>query len=199
MPGGLEPRDYGAIGLGGAGLLASLGGGASGDLDDLLQRIGQHSEQVGAQGDDLLDLGTSGLQPALEFLTSITRGDAGAIGDATRPERTRVLDQYDTARKSVAQFTPRGGGQTSTIARSFTDEANTLSNIFATGRREGATALSTLGTRLAGMGINAKALEGQDLTNLVNAYLTQSAQEQQSSASFGESLGTLAGMLLFAA
>ncbi len=190
----------GALALGGGGALASFLGsrGSSDDLDAVLRQLGTQATQQTEQGQDLLDLGTSSLQPALRFLTAITRGDAGAIGSVTRPERTRVLDQYDAARQSVAQFTPRGGGQTSAISTSFTDEANTLSNIFATGRREGATALSQVGAGLTRTGAGTTASGTQSLGSLVQAFLNQDAQARQSSGGFGEALGSLAGLLLFA-
>lgn len=195
--GGLTTRDYVALGLGGVGALSTLGGGASGDLDDILRRLDARTERQSAQGEELLSLGTSGLQPALRFLTAITRGDPGAVGQATRPERSRVIDQYDTARRAVAQFAPRGGGQTSTISQSFTDEAGVLGDIFATGRREGATALSQLSTRLAGLGLSAEGLANQNLSMLVQAYLRQDEQARASAGGFGEALGGLAGLLLF--
>ncbi len=195
--GGLGLRDYIALGLGGAGALSTLGGGASGDLDDILRRLDERSERQSAQGENLLSLGTSGLRPALRFLTAITRGDPGAVGQATQPERRRVIDQYDTARRAVAQFAPRGGGQTSTIAQSFTDEAGVLGDIFAKGRREGATALGQLSTRLASLGISAESVAGQNLSTLVRAYLTQDEQARRSAGGFGEALGGLAGLLLF--
>ncbi len=196
---GLTGRDYAALGLGGLGALTSLGGGSNPELDAALARIGTQSERLSAEGRELAGLGATGLQPALRFLTAITRGDPGAVGQATRPERSRVIDQYDTARQAIAQFAPRGGGQTSAIARSFTEEAGALGDIFATGRREGATALSQLGVQLKGLGIQAEGLAGQNLSSLVSAYLAQDAEARQSSEGFGEALGSLAGLLLFAA
>ena len=100
---------------------------------------------------------------------------------------------------AIAQFTPRGGGQTSAIARSFTDEAGTLGDIFATGRREGATALGQLDTQLSALGIQAEGLAGQNLSSLVNAFLAQDEAARSSSEGFGEALGSLAGLLLFVA
>ena len=194
---GLSPRDWAVLGIGGGGALASLGGGSSGDLDDILHTINARSGKQFAQGEDLLGQGQAGLQPALRFLTAITRGDPGAVGQATQPERRRVIDQYDTARRAISQFAPRGGGAVSAISRSFADEAGTLSDIFATGRREGATELGELSTRLAGLGIQAEGLAGQNLSTLVQAYLAQDAQARASSGAFGQSLGALAGLLLF--
>ena len=195
---GLTGRDFAALGLGGAGALSTFfGGNSSSDLDDVLRRVDTRSAGLDAQGEELVGLGTSGLQPALRFLTAITRGDPGAVGQATRPERARVIDQYDTARRAVAQFTPRGGGQTSAIAQSFTDEAGTLADIFATGRREGATALGQLSTRLAALGIQAEGLAGQNLSTLVQAYLSQDASARASSGAFGQSIGSLVGLMLF--
>ncbi len=193
----LTGRDYAVLGLGGAGALSTLGGGSSDDLDATLQKIGTRSDRLSAQGQDLSELGTTGLQPALRFLTAITRGDPGAVGQATQPERRRVIDKYDTARRAVAQFAPRGGGQTSVIAQSFADEAGTLADITATGRREGATALAQLSARLAGLGISAEGIAGQNLGTLVQAYLARDQQAGQRSASFGKALGSLAGLLLF--
>ncbi len=194
---GLTGRDFAALGLGGIGALSTLGGGGSGDLDDAIRRLGTSADTSSARGDELFDRGVSGLDPALRFLTAITRGDPGAVGQATQPERARVIDQYDTARRAITSFAPRGGGQTSTVARSFTDEAGTLSNIFATGRREGATALSQLSTRLASLGISAEGLAGQNLSTLVQAYLAKDAQKRASSGAFGMSIGSLVGLMLF--
>lgn len=196
--GGLTGRDFAALGLGGAGALTSLGGNTSPELDALLEQLRTLSASQSAQGQELGSLGATGLQPALRFLTAITRGDPGAVGQATQPERARVIDQYDTARQAIAQFTPRGGGQTSTIARSFTDEAGALGDIFATGRREGATALSELSTQLASLGIQAEGLAGQNLSSLVNAFLAQDEAARASSEGFGMSIGSLIGMMLFA-
>ncbi len=192
-------------GLGGAaigGLMGLFGGGK--DEPEVLPedatkdalmghagRMGQQSGQLGTQGQEALG-------PALQYLKSILGNDPSAIMSAMRPESGRVMDQYDTARKSIAAFAPRGGGQQAAFADTYSDEAEGLNDIFSKARREGFSQAAAIGSNLTGLGLSAAQLEAADLNSVLSAVLTREGfdvtkrgQNMEALGGLGEALGMI--------
>lgn len=131
---------------------------------------------------------TSALNPVLQYLKAVAGGDPGAVMGATQPQRARVIDQYDTA-KRTAQFAPRGGGQASASENASTSEASTLSNVTASARTAGVQQLGQLGTSLASAGISADASGLSALNASIQDYEQQAQRTDQQNSQLGSSIG----------
>ena len=200
--------------LAGAGVGTALSGAFSGagakkktsdddDIQALIAKLQTSSGTTSAKGAELSGLGSEALRPVLQYFKSIIGGDPNALMEATRPERSRVIDQYDTARKNISEFGARGGGTNSVVAQSRFDEADTLANLTATARREAVGQAGNLGATLEGLGLSADQLASADLNTVIQAILSQkgldltkSGQNKQMAAGLAEGLGTLLGLFL---
>lgn len=200
-----------AIGGGSAvgGYLAGRGhGGGTADASKqpeapFLQQLGDQSKQAGQTADSLSGMSTEALAPALQYFSKLLGDNPTAILDATRQERGRVIDQYDTARRAMEQFGPRGGGSTSALAESRFSQAESLADITSTARRDAAAGAAQLGTQLAGLGLSAQQLESMDLGAVISAVLNREGlnvqkrgQNLQAAGGVGEALGSLLGLYL---
>lgn len=182
------------------------GGGSkstSPELQSALADVTSSRKRVQAEGADLSGAGTDLAGPIVEYFKKLTGGDPSAVMQATLPERAKVIDQYDTARQAIAQFTPRGGGQTAALAQSRFNQASDISNITATARREGMSQGSQLATYLTSLGLSAEQIASGDLNTIINAILSKQGLDLTSRgqnlgvlSSTGEALGTLLGLYL---
>ncbi len=137
--------------------------------------------------------------PAVKYLTDVLSSNPAAILDATRQERGRVIDQYDTARRAIANFGPRGGGSTSTLAESRFEQAESLADITSSARRDAVSAAGDLGTRLMALGLTADQLASADINTVIRAILSREGlgvQGQQLGLEKGEAIGALIGQVL---
>lgn len=144
-------------------------------------------------------MGQAVTTPAVNYLTDVLSSNPAAIMDATRQERGRVIDQYDTARRAIANFGPRGGGSTSTLAESRFTQAESLADITSTARRDAVSQAGVLGTRLAALGLNADQLASADINTVIRAILAREGvgvQGQQLGLEKGEASGQLIGEVL---
>lgn len=149
-----------------------------------------------SQGTGLFDNGQDSLAAVLDYYKKLTGNDPSAVLDATKPERGRVIDQYDTARRAIANFSPRGGASSEASAESYTQEANQLTDITSKARSDAFDKSATLGTSLEGLGLTAEGLASSDLGTVINAILASKGLSQQQSqanaqlyAGLGEALG----------
>ncbi len=148
---------------------------------------------------DLKRTGTAVATPAAKYLTDILSSNPAAVMDATRQERGRVIDQYDTARRAIANFGPRGGGSTSTLAESRFQQAESLADITSTARRDAVSQAGELGVRLTALGLNADQLASADINTVIRAILAREGvgvQGQKLGLEKGEATGQLIGQVL---
>lgn len=190
-----------------AGLLFGRGGKKKEDDQEeeqpFLDSIKGVSERLKGTGQQLTGMSSEALAPVLEQLRNVLSSDPGAVMDATRQERGRVIDQYDTARRAISQFGPRGGGTTSALAESRFAQAESLADVTSAARRDAIGSAAQLGTSLAGLGLSAAQLESADLNMIVNAILArQELQLQQRGQNLavagdvGETIGSIIGAIL---
>lgn len=147
------------------------------------------ADQLTKAGADLTGDGKQALLPVLQHLIALTGADPAALFQATQPERSRVMDQYDTARKAI-QFLPRGGGQASATMDAGAKEASDISTIIANARNGAFGQLGTLGSGLLTTGLNTSASGGYAQQAAGNAYGQLSKQEDDQLGGFGSMLGT---------
>lgn len=192
-------RDWLGLGVAGAGMLPMLFGGNNSDkaINDVIGNLKEHaanatdlSKTFGAESTDLF-------APVADYLKKVTSGDRQSVLQATMPERRRVIDQYATAKKAIAEFTPRGGGQAAAGAGLQAKEASDLATTTAEARQAGIGQAGNLAAAAAQLGISEQSLASGDLNSILSALNTQQQQHAQSAAGLGQALGTLAGFLLF--
>lgn len=194
--GGFSTREKWGFGLAGAGaLLPALFGGSDSGL-------GQTEKQL----QSLTDLSTSNAKSAdqngadlfaqiMPYLKAVSGGDRQAILGATMPERKRVIDQYATARKAIAEFSPRSGGTAASMNELQGNEASDLSMIGANARTQGVAQAGSLAQTLASLGLSER---GQAMSGLNSIAGIQQARQQSAQAGagqFGQALGLMSGFL----
>lgn len=170
---------------------------------DMMKLLQEHSAKMGGEAGNLSGQGEETLQPVMDYFEKLLSGDPNAMMEATRPERGRVIDQYDTARRAVSTFAPRGGGATSAVAGSFLQEAQQLGDVTSTARKEAIGQASQLGATLKGLGLSAEDLASRDLNSVISAVfanknldLTKRGQNMAMYGQLAEGMGSLLGMYL---
>lgn len=191
-------------GVGGDLLARKLGGGSSKapaaqPTDPYTSLLSQQAAGAQAQGEASSASGTDALAPVMKYLQSILGGDPSALMAATQPERGRVIDQYDTARKSAAEFGPRGGGTTGALAKSRFDQASSLADITSGARRDAVATEGELGLQLKQLGLSAEQLASSDLSTVINAALNKQyldVQKRGQNAGLLGDVGSAAGSII---
>jgi hypothetical protein len=201
----------GGIGAGIGGLMSLFGGGDDEDKpkkekfdpeQTAIQTIGKlnaQSAKHGAMADQYSGMSTEALAPVINYFKQIASGDPQALLQATMPERGRVIDQYDAARKSASTALPRSGGATSALLNSYVSEANQLSDITASARKEGMSGAANLGISTAGLGLTAEQLASADLDSIIRAVFGQQsidAQKRGQTMAMWGDIGEAAGSIL---
>lgn len=196
------------IGGGVGGLIGGLFGGDDDEKKpkfdpeqqaiETIGKLNQQSAKADAKSNQYDMMSTEALAPVLQYFKQIASGDPQALLQATMPERGRVIDQYDAARKSAATALPRSGGATSALLNSYVSEANQLSDITASARKEGMSAAGNLGISTAGLSLTADQLASADLDSIIRAVFGQQQLDVQKRGQtmgmwgdIGESAGTI--------
>lgn len=194
----LTGEQWAGLGIGGAGLTAGLfaGNQNSTALTGAIGDLKTSAKSASKSGTDLLATGSGGMDAVIKRLTALTSGNLADIMAETQPERTRVLDQYDTARSKTVRDTPRGGGLAATMGKLNAAEASDLTTLTNKARSDATKDLASASATLAGEGLSAMSLSSQDLSSVVSAYLGLNQQDKQSASAFGQGLGALLGIFL---
>jgi hypothetical protein len=173
------------------------------DDEEIMKLLKEHSAKMSGEAGNLSGQGTEALAPVMDYFKKLLSGDPNMMMEATRPERGRVIDQYDTARKAVTSFAPRGGGQTSAVAGSFVQEAQQLGDVTSSARKEAVGQAGQLGATLKGLGLSADDLATKDLNSIISAVmgnkqldLVKRGQNMAMVGELGQGLGSLLGTYL---
>jgi hypothetical protein len=164
----------------GAGLAASAFApnvtdptGAIKETQQMARGLSQTGQQLGAQG-------AGALAPTLAYWMNLLSGNPADLLAATQPERTRILDQYDTARATLTRETPRGGGLATAMGAMETKKASDLANLTSQVRPQAAQALGTLGGQLTGAGLQAQEQAAYAMAQVLGPLLSQETQDKES-------------------
>lgn len=179
-----------------ASFLPALFGGGDDDVDKALASLEKeqaHNRATAAARDSE---GSALMAPVKKYLGDVMSGDRNALLQATMPERRRVVDQYDTAKKAIAEFAPRGGGLAGSLAQVNAGQASDLAEIGANARTQGFEAAGNLAMQIRQLGVSAQQLSSMNLNSLIETVMKQSDQKHESLLGMGEALGTVIGMSL---
>lgn len=170
---------------------------SGGDADKQINELAGLNTALGGEAKQTSEMGTSVLGPAVDYLKSLAGGDRQQMLAATMPQRRRVMDQYDAAKKSIAEFAPRGGGQASAMINLEANKASDLSMLGAGAQRDAVTESAQLGTALKQTSLGAQGQQGANLNSQISAILQQAQTKGMSAAGLGEALGMLFGDYYF--
>lgn len=186
--------NWGKIAGAGAGLLGTLFAPKSEGISKNINAIEGGAAKLNAGGNSLTGEGQSALDPVLKYFKALASGDPSQALAATTPQRGRVIDQYDTARRSAANFTPRGGGQASTQQESRTKEASDLANVTSSATTDATKSLAALGGTLTQQGISEQEASVNALVSTLQPLLQQQQQQGADTASIFKSIGEIAAV-----
>ena len=182
----------------GAGVLGSLFAGGSGDngqFGQAITEVQKNARDLGATGKGITAQGLQALGPAQKYFADLLSGNPADVMSATAPERRRVIDQYDTARRSAGQFTPRGGGQASSQQEARSREAGDLATLGADARRGAAGAASQLGLSELNAGVSAEEQATSQLASVLEPLFQQQQSNQKNMLSTVTGIAELAATL----
>jgi hypothetical protein len=143
------------------------------ETQQMARGLGQTGQQLGAQG-------AGALAPTLAYWMNLLSGNPADLLAATQPERTRVLDQYDTARATLTRETPRGGGLATAMGALEARKASDLANLTAQVRPTAARELGILGGQLTGAGIQAQEQASYAMAQVLQPLLQQETIDRES-------------------
>src|SRR5262249_27426854 len=142
-----------------------------------LKSLQSSAEGFAKQGADTSAQGADMFRSVIPYVKALASGDQAALNVATMPERRRVIDQYDTARKSLTEFTPRGGGQATAMSNLAGKEAGDLSTLFANARQQGTAQALDIGKVLSSLGIDASKLSVETQQQIAQILQKQSEEK----------------------
>lgn len=170
------------------------GGGEDRELKDALKGLEQQTAANRAKATQLDQEGSALLAPVKRYLGDITSGDRQAIQEATMPERRRVIDQYDTAKRAIAEFAPRGGGQAGAFAELGARQASDLAVLGSEARTRGMDSAANLAMAIRQMGLPREQLASMNMGQLIQTLLARSDQSHDTMMGLGEALGNVIGL-----
>ncbi len=170
---------------------------AAGQQSMSADALAQLAQALGYQGKALTGQGQDALDPVLKYLMDLVGADPSALAQATQPERARVLDQYDTARKAL-EFAPRGGGTAGATLKAGAQAASDISTITASARSKAATDLGTLGKGLVDSGTAATEGASQAFNAATSQYAREAEAHDSKWAAVGSAVGTALPFILAA-
>lgn len=181
--------DWSSVAGAGAGLLAGAFAPSPTNPMPTIGSTQQAARDMTAQGKTLAD---TALSPALAYWSKLLSGNPTDLLGATTPERTRVIDQYDTARANLGTFTPRGGGTSAVTAESFNKEAGDIASLTASKRDEAAKNMAGVGTA----GLSAEEAGNNLLAQTIGPLLNQEGQDTENIMKTVAGFATLAAAFI---
>lgn len=155
-------------------------------LADVLAQLGIGNLSAGAQT----------LQQPLNYYSGILSGDRQQALETVAPEVNTILGQYDTAKKAVSEYAPRGGGTATTMANAPYALSGQITNLLNTVRPQAAQATTGIGQFLDTLGTTQTG-QSEGLINAnVLAQLAKTGQQSQYAGLLGGALGGILPSLL---
>lgn len=201
-------------GIGGGifgGLKHLFGGGskpstptASGNPEDpYTATLKQYAGQNAATGQELSGQSQDVLGPTIAYLHNILSSNPAAVQAAARPQVGRVIDQYDTARRTAEEFGPRGGGLTSTLAQSQLKQGEDIASTISQTQNAAEQQAGTLGVQTEGLALTADQLASTNIDDIIRTVLSREqlnvqrrGQNISTIGQIGQAAGSILGLIL---
>jgi hypothetical protein len=170
----------------GSSLLANRGGAGRGSLPEA-SLSPQETGLVESQAelvDDLTEtykrffgVANPSLEAVMKFWMPILSGDQTAVGNLLAPEIGMISKQFETARRDIGSFVPRGGGKSAALGRTNLDQAGAVANLIGTARPRAAAALTELGGAAGQLGLGAAGEAGRGISDTLFALINRRGQD----------------------
>ncbi len=183
-------KDLLEAGTGALGLI--LGGGLKDPYKGSVANLEQTAQESRDYSKNLAEAGSELVNPVTQYYKALISGDRTALMAATQPERRKVIDQYSTAKNSIANFAPRGGGQSSALINLEGNQAADLSGITAGVRANAAKEAGGLGLNIQGQGLESE----RTAVGAMGTELRAKEQQQKQKGDTGTAWGKIAGGVL---
>lgn len=166
--------------------------------DALIGQLTKSASTSDTRANDFFSQSQDILGPVNDYLKAVLGGDPSALMEATKPERRRVIDQYAAAKKAIAEFTPRGGGQATAMNNLAGNQAADLAGITANAKNQGIQAATGLGTNYAAIGAQQQGMAQNALGQALSGSASQDQARAQNWQSLAMGAGQILGMILAA-
>lgn len=161
-----------------------------------MTELGKIAERSYGTGARAVGRAEEAWEPALGFFKALLYGDQEAMNQAIGPARSRIISQYDAARKQVAEFAPRGGGRSELLAELPFREAGEIGRLTQEARAGAAKDLTGLGALYGQLGTEELRLAEGATADSLRAALLKRQQEIAKKTDLGKGLGSLLAMLI---
>lgn len=158
------------------------------DLTNVEARAGEYGLK---QAPELLNAGRGNMDAVARFLAPLVSGNRQSSLEAAAPEVNSILSQYDTAKKSLSEFAPRGGGTNSKMADLPFQESGAITNLISGERGTAASNLAGLGVSEGGLASSLLPRDTGAGASLLNYALSNKAQQGEMWGNIGTSIGTI--------
>lgn len=178
-------------------------GGSSNPLDSqisgLLDKQGNRSRKLFKQGrQDWKDFRGS-IGPVRDYFSTLLGGDRNALSELLGPEIGTIHSGYDAVKKTISEFSPRGGGRTSQLSQLPEREAGDITNLFLKARPMAAQGLQGVAGLLGNQALGEQTGANSSLSSSLSALLGLRQQDLEkflSNRQFGSGIGSSLGALL---
>ena len=176
--------------------------GFQGPQADLVAKSATTGDKLTTQGNDLLGSSIDALSKSTDFFSKLLGGDEDALMRTVQPATDTILHQYDTAKRSAAEFAPRGGGRNAAMQDADFAQAGDISKLVGGAGPMAADKLRDIGAQFGYIGLGATG-QGENATQDVlrnifqqqSLYLQSQGQGFQQSMQVGQGFGQLAAMI----
>lgn len=178
--------------------MSSLFGGGGGQTKQQRELTGVETDiaKYGlSQAKSTIPAATSGLESSLNFFQTLLSGDRNAIAALESPDIINTQQQYESARKTADEFSPRGGGATAASEESRFSEASDIAKLFTSARSKGAEGVATISSMLANLGLGELGASSSAANAGFQNIETSKENQQQQQAGLGAGIGSLIALL----
>ncbi len=131
-----------------------------------------------------------------KFFQALLTGDRQAILEALSPEVETIHSQYETGRRAVEEFAPRGGGRTAAMAELPFREAGDVARLVHGARLTGAEGMMSIGQILASLGLGELGAGAGVATQARGQFLTERLERERLAAEQGKEAGEAIGAMI---
>lgn len=163
------------------------------DPGSISTTAGVTASNLSSQGSGLVGGGMATFAPVIQQLMRIIQGNQTEVDTALAPQESSIMAQYDTARRNIANFTPRGGGQTSALAGSRIAEAGKISDLRSSARTSAIGELASIGGTELSAGANLESTGLQGILATLQSAITERGQNLSFFGDLGKGIGSLLG------
>lgn len=163
---------------------------------DTLRNISQLGTFGFEKGSRAIGRSEQALDPLLGFYRTILGGDRQAIMQLMAPEVSTIVSQYDTARRTAAEFAPRGGGRTQALSELPFRQAGDINRLFQETRKGALGGLERVGGAYGELGVRELGLSAGAYQSLIEDVLQKYAIDKKAKTEMGTGLGKLLAMLI---